>query len=87
MEIVIKPNGIFISIYSDSFNYGEFGKPQIRRASHVEPTEDGRWTADLSPVAGPVLGPFEKRNEAIDAELEFLNLMLCEVEPLDEHLE
>ena len=78
MEIVIKPSGLFIGIYSDSFDYGSFGRPQIRRASHVEPTDDGRWTADLSPVDGPKLGPFDKRSEAIDAELEFLNLMLSE---------
>ena len=28
----------------------------IIRASHVEPDRQGRWLADLSPVAGPVLG-------------------------------
>ena len=39
-----------------------------RRASHVEPDADGRWWADLSPVAGPRLGPFEVRSAALDAE-------------------
>ncbi len=86
MEIIIKPSGVFIGIYNDSFDYGSFGRPQIRRASHVEPTNDGRWTADLSPVDGPKLGPFGKRSEAIDAEMEFLNLMLGEIEPHDEVL-
>ena len=86
MQIVIKPSGVFISIYNDAFDYGEFGKPQIRRASHVEPDNAGHWFADLSPVDGPTLGPFDKRNEAIDAELEFLNLCLAESEPLDENL-
>ena len=79
MQIVIKPSGVFISIYSDTFDYGEFGKPQIRRASHVEPDDAGHWFADMSPVDGPKLGPFNKRNEAVDAELEFLNMMLDEI--------
>ena len=86
MQIVIKPTGVFISIYNDAFDYSEFGKPQIRRASHVEPDTTGHWFADLSPVDGPTLGPFDKRNEAIDAELEFLNAMLANQEPLDEVL-
>lgn len=72
MEIVIRPSGVLVGIYSDSFDYGTFGKPTIRRASHVEPDESGRWTADLSPVGGPKLGPFDKRNKAIDAEFEYL---------------
>ncbi len=83
MQIVIKPTGVLIGIYSDVFDYGVFGRPQIRRASHVEPDTTGRWSADLSPVNGPKLGPFEKRAEAIDAELEFLNMMLGEIEPFD----
>ncbi len=76
MEIVIKPNGVFMGIYSDQLDYGKLGRPQIRRASYVEPDETGRWYADMSPVDGPKLGPFCKRHEAIDAELEHLNLML-----------
>ena len=86
MQIVIRPTGLLIGIYSDSFDYGELGRPQIRRASHVEPDESGHWFADLSPVDGPKLGPFDKRNEAIDAELEFLNMILDECKPLDEVL-
>ena len=86
MHIVIKPSGIFIGIYYDSFDYGVLGRPQIRRASHVEPADNGQWTADMTPVDGPVLGPFDKRREALDAELEFLNMLLSDSESLDEHL-
>ena len=86
MQIVIKPSGIFIGIYSDSFDYSEFGRPQIRRASHVEPTDNGRWTVDMTPVDGPVLGPFDKRSEALDAEIEWLNLMLSESEFANDQL-
>lgn len=45
---------------------------EIRRASHVEPTADGRWTADMSPVSGPVLGPFDERGQALQAEVDWL---------------
>jgi len=86
MQIVVKPTGVLIGIYSDSFDYGELGRPQIRRVSHVEPDETGRWTADLSPVDGPTFGPFDKRSEAIEAELEFLDMMLTNNEPPDEVL-
>jgi hypothetical protein len=42
------------------------------RASLVEPDEEGRWWADLSPVDGPLLGPFRQRSQALDAEEEWL---------------
>lgn len=32
-----------------------------------------KWQADLSPVNGPVLGPFDSRVDAIEAEIEWLN--------------
>ena len=80
MEVVIKPSGTLVGIYDDAMNYGTFGKPDIRRASHVEPDESGCWFADLSPVKGPKLGPFNKRSEAIDAELEYLNRILNEID-------
>ncbi len=50
----------------------ELGTPTIRRASHVEPTEDGRWTADMAPVDGPLLGPFKLRGDALAAECAWL---------------
>lgn len=79
--ITVKPNGVLIGIYFDDFDYDTLGSPVIRRVSRVEPNTDGKWTADLSPVDGPVLGPFEKRCDAIDAEINWLNLMLNEMEP------
>ncbi|MFV1967367.1 MAG: hypothetical protein ACC628_18210 [Pirellulaceae bacterium] len=48
------------------------GKCQIKRASHVEPTPDGHWTADMAPSGGPVLGPFNLRGDALSAEREWL---------------
>ncbi|MEQ8786545.1 MAG: hypothetical protein RIC55_09610 [Pirellulaceae bacterium] len=45
---------------------------RIERASHVEPNPDGTWSADLSPVGGPTLGPFGLRSRALDAEVAWL---------------
>jgi hypothetical protein len=60
-------------IYTEDINMKELGDvARIMRASHVEPTLDGRWTADMGPVQGPVLGPFESRSEALRAEERWL---------------
>ena len=48
------------------------GRLTITRASHVEPTPEGLWEADLSPVGGPVLGPFAERSAALKAEVRWL---------------
>ena len=55
------------------------GTLEVHRASHVEPTEDGLWEADLSPVGGPTLGPFETRKEALEQEVVWLNEHLSEL--------
>lgn len=72
MDIVITPSGIVRMIYEESIDPHALGSPAISRGSHVEPTSDGRWTADLSPVRGPVLGPYMTRSEAIKAEVDWL---------------
>lgn len=48
------------------------GRAEIRRASHVEPTGEGGWSADMTPVGGPVLGPFPLRQEALAAEVSWI---------------
>ena len=49
------------------------GDLQTKRASHVEPIEgSASWSADMSPVGGPVLGPFNLRHEALAAERRWL---------------
>jgi hypothetical protein len=64
-------------VYSDraaSFTK-DLGKHATKRASHVEPGDDGNWYVDLSPSGGPVLGPFafDNKEAALAAELEWLN--------------
>jgi len=72
MEIVITADGNLRCLYGEAVNLHVLGRLEIRRGSHVEPTEDGCWTADLSPVGGPTLGPFPNRSEALTAEREWL---------------
>jgi hypothetical protein len=68
MELLVLPDGTIRAVYAEDIDFREFGKPLIARASHVEPVDQGRWIADLTPVAGPVLGPFDLRSEALEAE-------------------
>ena len=72
MQLVVEQSGAVRCIYSEEFDLHLLGSPHIRRASHVEPNTHGQWTADLSPVDGPTLGPFVTRSQALDAELQWL---------------
>ena len=72
MQMVIEPGGVVRCIYSESIDLTALGSPAISRASHVEPDQQGRWLADLSPVDGPILGPFQVRSEALVAEHSWL---------------
>lgn len=72
MQLVISPTGEVRCIYGEAINLLSFGVPSIQRASHVEPTSHGRWLADLTPVAGPILGPFDRRTDALAAEISWL---------------
>jgi hypothetical protein len=68
MDLVVAPDGTVKAIYDETLDLTLLGRLSIRRASHVEPTPEGRWQADLSLVSGPVLGPFHRRSEALEAE-------------------
>jgi hypothetical protein len=72
MQLVIEPSGNATCVYSEAIDLSVLGKVSIRRGSHVEPTPEGQWTADMSPVDGPVLGPFVHRSEALGAEVNWL---------------
>jgi len=72
MQLVVEPGGAVRCIYGEEIDLAALGSPTISRASHVEPDQQGRWLADLSPVAGPVLGPFDVRSEALAAEHSWL---------------
>ncbi len=72
MQLVIEPTGRVRCIYAEAIDLPSLGKLTVRRGSFVEPDAHGQWTADLSPVSGPVLGPYILRSEALAAEVAWL---------------
>lgn len=72
MELLIERDGGVRCVYCEDIDLSQLGQLSIQRGSHVEPTADGQWTADLSPVDGPQLGPFSTRTEALTAEVSWL---------------
>lgn len=72
MDLLINPTGTIRCVYDESIDLSSIGQVSIHRGSHVEPTSNGQWTADLSPVNGPLLGPFATRTDALTAEVAWL---------------
>jgi hypothetical protein len=72
MQLIIDTAGSVRCLYGEAIDLAALGPLAIRRGSHVEPTADGRWLCDLSPVSGPVLGPFGCRSEGLAAEVAWL---------------
>jgi len=74
MQMLFAANGETRLIYDDDLAEiaRELGSVEITRASHVEPTTEGLWNADMSPVGGGILGPFQTRAQALQAERNWL---------------
>lgn len=72
MQLIVEAGGQVRCVYGEEIDLHALGDLSIDRGSHVEPTPDGKWTADLSPVKGPRLGPFRCRSEALAAEQNWL---------------
>jgi hypothetical protein len=72
MQLRVDPDGSLCCIYAEAIDLASLGILTIHRASHVEPDEQGRWWADLSPVGGPLLGPYATRTPALQAEQAWL---------------
>ena len=73
MQLVVMPDGVAKCVYSEAIDLAALGEVSISRGSHVEPVQGGQWMADMSPVDGPVLGPFDNRSMALDAEVRWLH--------------
>ena len=73
MELLISPDGTARCVYGEEIDLTQLGSLTIRRGSHVEPTDDGLWMVDLSPVGGPRLGPFAVRSVALTEEVTWLS--------------
>jgi hypothetical protein len=72
IEVVVTPDGDTQMVFDDRLDLRDVGLMAIHRGSHVEPADCGQWTAELSPVGGPTLGPFDRRGEALVAEVAWL---------------
>lgn len=71
--LVVRPDGTVEFIYADALApVLEGGDFAIRRASHVEPTQDGRWQADMAPVGGPRLDATLTRTAALAMEVHWI---------------
>jgi hypothetical protein len=73
LHLVVGVDGSIRCIYGEVLDFAALGSVTITRASQVEPTSGGRWLADLAPVGGPVLGPFDRRGQALAAEQDWLD--------------
>lgn len=72
MQLKVQPDGTVHGVYQEDLDFASLGRLEIRRGSHVEPDPHAFWEVDLSPVGGPMLGPFPQRSEALQAEQEWL---------------
>lgn len=75
IHITIDTEGHLRSVYDDEL--GELFRnmeARITRASHVEPDPSrfGYWFVDMTPVGGPVVAGFSKRQEALEWEMQWL---------------
>ena len=75
IKLVVKNGGEITGIYDDELVglMVDAGSVKTTRASHVEPASNGGWYADMSPVGGPMLRGFITRQQALDAEVLYLN--------------
>ena len=79
MQLVVDSAGGIRCVYDETIDLAALGSLSVRRGSHVEPNAAGCWTADLAPVGGPLLGPFDRRSEALEAERAWLEeFWLCD---------
>lgn len=72
MLLTISETGLVKCLHTEEIPLRSLGQVSLRRASNVDPVDGDMWAADLSPVGGPVLGPFAERSEALAAEVAWL---------------
>jgi hypothetical protein len=73
MDLLIDPRGQVRCVYAEAIDLHVLGLPNIVRASNVEPDAEGQWWADLAPIHGPCVGPFERRSDALAWERSWLD--------------
>jgi len=75
MTLTVSPSGLITYVHTDALAplVADAATVQITRASNVEPDPGGQWWANLAPVGGPSLGPFDLRRDALAAEVAWLD--------------
>jgi hypothetical protein len=68
MELVVETRGTLRCMYGEEIDLAAIGRLTIVRGSFVEPDSKGHWITDLSPINGPILGPFMSRSIALAVE-------------------
>jgi hypothetical protein len=64
----LRPDGTVIGLYTDAIDLRALGHVRAKRASAVQWDEAAQaWRARIL-ATGEVLGPFRRRDEAVDAE-------------------
>ena len=84
-DILIDGDGSIQAVYADEIAELFAGEDvTVRRASHVEPWAKRKargaplpWGADLRLCGGPILGPFMRRQAALDAEVTWLRAAMA----------
>ena len=72
MLLIVQTDATVRCPYSEELDLAQLGSLAVRRGSRVEPDARGRWLAALSPVDGPLLGPYAVRSQALQAERRWL---------------
>jgi hypothetical protein len=74
--IFLYPDGTVAHLHDDDFVLPCFGRPTIRRASHVEPNADSTtWEVRL-PDSGTLIATADRRDHALAQEVEQLNTVI-----------
>ncbi|HWY36776.1 MAG TPA: hypothetical protein VNX68_19175 [Nitrosopumilaceae archaeon] len=75
MKLAIDEKGIVTFIYDDELSdLCSEGSSEIKRVSNVEPDPMGGWSATM--LDGIKLGPYPLRNQALEAEVKYLEAKL-----------
>ncbi len=72
MQLIIDDIGTIRCLYGEEIDLSSLAGMMVVRGYQVEPNETGKWSADMSPVSGPILGPFHRRSQALEAEARWL---------------
>ena len=82
----LRPDGTVVGLYTDAIDLRALGHVRAERASTVDWDEAAQaWCARIF-VTGEVLGPFRRRDEAVDAERRALAARLSTLAPAPERV-